>query len=72
MLFRSPANTPAPAVLVLNDEIDRALHLPEVRERLSTIGLDPQTLSQGEFAGYVKSEMAKWAGIIKATGVRPD
>lgn len=70
--FFAPANTPAPAVLVLNDEINRALHLPEVRERLSTIGLDPQTLSQGEFAEYVKSEMAKWAGIIKATGVRPD
>jgi tripartite-type tricarboxylate transporter receptor subunit TctC len=70
--FFAPAHAPAPAVSFLNDEINRALRQPDVRERLSTIGLDPQTLSQREFADYVKSEIAKWAGIIKATGIRPD
>jgi tripartite-type tricarboxylate transporter receptor subunit TctC len=70
--FFAPAGTPAPAVAVLNDEINRALRLPDVRERLSTIGLDPQTLSQREFADYVKSEIAKWAQIIKATGIKPN
>ncbi len=70
--FFAPAGTPAPAVAVLNDEINRALRLPDVRERLSTIGLDPQTMSPRELADYLKSEIAKWAGIIKATGIRPD
>jgi tripartite-type tricarboxylate transporter receptor subunit TctC len=70
--FFAPAGTPAPAIQVLNDEINRALRLPDVRERLSTIGLDPQTLAPQEFADYVKSEIVKWAGIIKATGIKPD
>ena len=70
--FFAPAGTPAPAVAALNEEINRALRLPDVRERLSTIGLDPQTMSPREFADYVKSEIAKWAKIIDATGIKPD
>jgi tripartite-type tricarboxylate transporter receptor subunit TctC len=70
--FFAPAGTPAPAVAVLNDEINAALRRPDVRERLATIGLDAQTMSPREFADYVKSEIAKWAEIIRATGIRPD
>jgi len=70
--FFAPAGTPAPAVAVLNDEINAALRRPDVRERLATIGLDAQTMTPREFADYVKSEIAKWARIIQATGIRPD
>jgi tripartite-type tricarboxylate transporter receptor subunit TctC len=70
--FFAPAGTPAPALAFLNDEINAALRRPDVRERLATIGLDAQTLPQAEFAAYVKSEIAKWAGIIQATGIRPN
>jgi tripartite-type tricarboxylate transporter receptor subunit TctC len=70
--FFAPAGTPASAVAVLNDEINAALRRPDVRERLTTLGLDPQTMSPAEFAGYVKSEIAKWAKIIEATGIKPD
>jgi len=66
------ANTPAAIVQLLNSEINQALRQPEVTERLSTIGLDPQTLSQGEFAEYVKNEVAKWGEIIKTTGITPN
>jgi tripartite-type tricarboxylate transporter receptor subunit TctC len=48
------------------------LRQPDVTERLSTIGLDPQTLSQGEFAEYVRNEVAKWGEIIKTTGITPN
>ena len=70
--FFAPANTPAPAVQFLNGEINQALRQPEVRERLSTIGLDPQPLSQSEFAEYVKNEVVKWGEIIKTTGIAPN
>src|SRR5438309_7885536 len=70
--FFAPANTPAPAVQFLNGEINQALRQPEVRERLSTIGLDPQPLSQSEFAEYVKNEVVKWGEIIKITGIAPN
>ena len=70
--FFAPANTPAAIVQLLNSEINQTLRQPEVTERLSTIGLDPQTLSQGEFAEYVRNEVAKWGEIIKTTGITPN
>jgi tripartite-type tricarboxylate transporter receptor subunit TctC len=70
--FFAPANTPAAIVQLLNSEINQALRQPDVTERLSTIGLDPQTLSQGELTEYVKNEVAKWGEIIKTTGITPN
>jgi tripartite-type tricarboxylate transporter receptor subunit TctC len=70
--FFAPANTPAAIVQLLNSEINQALRQPDVTERLSTIGLDPQALSQGEFAEYVRNEVAKWGEIIKTTGITPN
>jgi tripartite-type tricarboxylate transporter receptor subunit TctC len=67
--FFAPAKTPAAVVRSLNAEINNALRQPDVRERLATIGFDPHTGSQAEFAEYVKSEVAKWAQVIKATGI---
>jgi len=70
--FFSPARTPEPAVQLLNREINAALALAEVRERLSAIGLDTRTMSQPEFAQYMRDEVAKWARVIKTTGITPN
>jgi tripartite-type tricarboxylate transporter receptor subunit TctC len=70
--FFAPAGTPAAAVQTLNAEIGQILRKPDVRERLTTIGLDPQTLAQPEFARYVKDEIEKWRRVIKATGITPN
>jgi tripartite-type tricarboxylate transporter receptor subunit TctC len=70
--FFAPANTPAAVAQTLNAEIGRILRRPEVKERLTTIGLDPQTLAQPEFARYVKDEIEKWRQVIKATGITPN
>lgn len=67
--FFAPAKTPAAVVRSLNAEISNALRQPDVRERLATIGFSPHTGSQAEFAEYVKSEVAKWAQVVKATGI---
>ncbi|MBC7781216.1 MAG: tripartite tricarboxylate transporter substrate binding protein [Proteobacteria bacterium] len=55
----------------LNEEVNLALKLPEVRERLVTLGFDPRGGAQDAFAGYVKSEVEKWGRVIKATGITP-
>jgi tripartite-type tricarboxylate transporter receptor subunit TctC len=70
--FFAPARVPEAIVQTLNAEINHALNQPDVRERLTTIGLDPQTLSQAEFADYMKQEVVKWAQVIKATGITPN
>lgn len=55
----------------LNEELNLALKLPEVRERLVTLGFDPRGGTQEAFATYVKSEVDKWGKVIKATGITP-
>lgn len=67
----APAGTPAPIVRKLNAEISRILKLPEVRERMTGVGAEPVGSTPEEFAAYIKSEVAKWAKVIKESGVRP-
>jgi len=70
--FFAPARLPDSVAHILNTQINGALHQPEVRERLSAIGLDAQTMTQPQFAQYIKGEVAKWAQVIKTTGITPN
>jgi tripartite-type tricarboxylate transporter receptor subunit TctC len=70
--FFAPPNTPQDLARLLNVEIDRAVRLPDVQERLNAIGLDPESMSQADFADYIKREMAKWARVLEATGIKPN
>ena len=64
----APARTPRPIVMRLNSEAKKALAVPEVRERLVAAGVDPVGNSPDEFAAYVRTEIAKWAKVIKLSG----
>jgi tripartite-type tricarboxylate transporter receptor subunit TctC len=67
-----PARTPAAVVSRLNQEIAHALHLPEVSERLLSQGMEPTSNAPEEFAAYIKSEMTKWAKVVKASGAKAE
>ena len=68
----APAGTPRPIVAKLNAQIVKILAMPDVRERLTSLGADPVGNTPEQFAAYVKAEIAKWAPIVKATGARVD
>jgi len=68
----APAGTPREIVLRLNSEVSRALHEPDARERLYSIGAEPMTNTPEEFAAYINAEMVKWSKVIKAAGIRVD
>jgi len=70
--YFAPAKTPAAVVKKLNGAVNEALGMADVRARLDALGLEPQPLSPREFSDYVRSEVAKWAKIIKATGITAD
>jgi len=70
--FFAPARLPEPVARLLNAEINAALGQADVRERLSAIGLETRTMTQPEFAEYIKAEVAKWAQVIKSTGITPN
>jgi tripartite-type tricarboxylate transporter receptor subunit TctC len=67
-----PANLPADIVARLNTEVNRALDLPDVRERLKPEGIVPQRMSAREFSAFVAEELRRWAPIVKASGAKND
>jgi tripartite-type tricarboxylate transporter receptor subunit TctC len=64
----APARTPAPIVARLNREIVAALARPEMRERLAGFGADPVSDTPEEFGAFIRSELATWAKVVKASG----
>ena len=68
----APAATPKDVVAKLNAEIVRILAQPDVREKLVGQGLDPVGGTPEQFAAYLKSEIAKWAKVVKAAGAKAE
>ena len=67
-----PVGTPAEATHRILTESLKLLKQADIRERLVASGVDPQGSTPEEFAAYVRSEVEKWARVIKATGAKPD
>jgi tripartite-type tricarboxylate transporter receptor subunit TctC len=68
----APAGTPAAIVDRLHLETVRALARADVRARFADLGLDTVGNSPTEFAAAVKSEIPRWAKVIRATGIKQD
>jgi tripartite-type tricarboxylate transporter receptor subunit TctC len=68
----APAATPRDILARLNREVTKAMAAPDFRERLAAAGVDPWLGSPDELAKLVKSEMARYAAIIKKAGLRPE
>jgi len=66
----APAGTPRDIVQKLNADINKAMQVPEVRARLEGVGTQMREQSAAEFEAYMKAEVAKYAKLIKDTGVR--
>jgi tripartite-type tricarboxylate transporter receptor subunit TctC len=67
-----PAGIPKPVFTRLHKEIMQALALPDVRERLTAIGLEPVANSPQEFAAQVKADIAKWRKVIQDVNIKAD
>jgi tripartite-type tricarboxylate transporter receptor subunit TctC len=65
-----PAGTPPDIIARLNAEVTRALKLPDVREKLASVGADVVASSPEELARFVRSESDKFAQLIKASGAK--
>jgi tripartite-type tricarboxylate transporter receptor subunit TctC len=65
----APATTPREIVTRLHAEIVKAVTNPKVAAQLAAVGADPATTSPEEFLAYIKGEIAKWAKVVKASGI---
>jgi tripartite-type tricarboxylate transporter receptor subunit TctC len=68
----APGATPRAIVERLNTEIVRILRLPEISERLRREAFEIPADTPDAFAAVIRAELAKWAPIVKETGLRPD
>lgn len=68
----APAKTPQPVIARLNRDIIQALRDPPVVKRLEAVGFEIVTNTPEQFAAYIQSEIAKWAKVVKASGVKPE
>ncbi len=67
-----PAKTPKPIIDRLHKEFTAELNMPEIREILFRQGLDVAATTPQTFGAYIKSETAKWAKVIKASGAKAE
>ncbi len=68
----APAGTPPEIVARLNREVDRILTLPDVKEKLNTVGAEDGGGSPEQFGKFVRDEIAKYARVVKEAGVKLD
>jgi len=68
--FFAPAGTPTAIVNRLNQEINQALASPDIVANIKTRGMQMHPGSPADFARFVRAEVAKWAEMVKVTGVK--
>jgi tripartite-type tricarboxylate transporter receptor subunit TctC len=66
----APAGTPRPVIDILHKAFTTALNDPDVKRQLTNLGVDVETSTPEAFGAYIKSEIPKWAEIIKASGAK--
>jgi tripartite-type tricarboxylate transporter receptor subunit TctC len=66
----APAGTPASVVSSLHTQIVKVLGMPDVREKLVTMGVEVVGGTPEDFALYLKSEIDKWTAVIQAAEVK--
>jgi tripartite-type tricarboxylate transporter receptor subunit TctC len=66
----APAATPKPIVATLNRAVVQALAQPDTLKQLHDLGVEVGSSTPEEFAAYIKSEIPKWAAVVKASGAQ--
>lgn len=67
----APRGTPAPVLNRLNQELQRALQSPDVKEQMLAQGAQAWTSSAAQAREHLQSEIDKWAKVVKSAGVKP-
>ena len=68
----APAATPKPIIARLHVEAAKALHSPDIVAKLASQGAEPVGNTPEEFTAFIRSEISKWANLVKAAKMRTD
>ena len=67
-----PAATPRDVVHKISADVNKVLATPEVKQRMAEIGLTPVGNTPEQFDAYIRSEIPRWAQVVKASGATAD
>lgn len=68
----APAGTPREVIATLNAAVARAMATPALRQQLIGLGIEPTSGTPEEFGNLIRSEIPKWAAIVKKSGATAD
>ena len=68
----APADTPDAVITRINTELARILQLNDVKERFASLGVEAKSSSPAEFSALIKSELVRYAKLIKDIGITPE
>ena len=68
----APTGTPAPILEKLNREVNAVLAMPEVKERLASLGVQPDPMSAAQLPDFARGEVSKWSGLVREAGIEPE
>ena len=68
----APAGTPPEIVERLNRELVRIIALPDVRERLIAIGMEPSPSSPAQLEAEIRTEVARWGPVVRRAGIHQE
>jgi tripartite-type tricarboxylate transporter receptor subunit TctC len=68
----APAGTPRPVLERLNAEVNKVINAPDVKEAWGKQGAMPMGMTIEQFDKFVRAEIVKWSGVVKATGMKVD
>lgn len=68
--FVAPAGTPPKIVAKLSAEIGKITRMPDVRRTLAPMGAELASDTPDKFGAFIRSEIVKWAKVVKAAGLK--
>jgi tripartite-type tricarboxylate transporter receptor subunit TctC len=68
----APAGTPKEVIARLHREIGTEMALPEIVKQMADAGIDVRVSTPAEFSALIRSDMAKWAAVVKRAGLQAE
>ena len=65
----APAATPQPILEKLHADLTKTLQAPELQQRLNDLVIEVAPTTREEFAAFIRSEMTRWARVVKEAGI---
>jgi len=67
----APAKTPRDMIVRINGELNKAMQLPEVQDRLAKLGAEPMPMTPAQFDAFIKEQYDELGKVMRAAGAKP-